>query len=88
MYRIVLACDGIPADAGAQSARDISDEFKHRSWHKNATCVWDGSQLILQAENDFDSNGLALLDEFSEAISACAKDGGDGDIKIVSVTEI
>jgi len=49
--------------------------------------VWDGSQLILQADNDFDSNGLALIDEFSDAISACIKDGFDGDIEILSIHE-
>jgi len=48
-------------------------------------CEWDGSQLILQAENDFDSDGLALLNEFSDAISAYIQDGFDGDIDIVSV---
>jgi hypothetical protein len=41
---------------------------------------------ILQAENDFDSNGLALSDEFSDAISACIKDAGDGSIDVQSVT--
>jgi hypothetical protein len=64
MYRIVLACKGIPTHAGVAGARDICNEFEHRPWHENVRCVWDGSQLILQAENDFDSNGLALVDEF------------------------
>jgi hypothetical protein len=39
----------------------------------------------LQADNDFDSNGLALLDKFSDAIAASVKDGFDGGIDIVSV---
>src|SRR6267143_2740844 len=68
MYRIVLACKGVPADVGAVAARDITEEFTHRPWHQNVRCEWDGSRLILQADNDFDSNGLALLDEFSDAI--------------------
>jgi hypothetical protein len=59
MYRIVLACKGVPTHAGAAGARDISNEFAQKPWHANVTCVWDGSQLILQAEKDFDSNGLA-----------------------------
>ena len=58
------------------------------SWHENVTCVWNGSQLILQADKDFDSNGLALVDEFSDAISACIKDGFDGDIEVLSVTAL
>jgi hypothetical protein len=88
MYRIVLACKGVPIHAGAVGARDISNEFTHRPQHQNVTCVWDGSQLILQAENDFDSNGLALVDEFSDAISACIKGGFDGNIEILSIQEV
>jgi len=82
----VLACTGVPAVAGAVGARDISEEFTHRSRHENATCTWDGSRLILQAENDFDSDGLALRDEFSDAISACIAEPFDGDINVVSIT--
>jgi len=88
MYRIVLTCKGVPTHAGAVGARDISNEFTHRPQHQNVTCVWDGSQLILQAENDFDSNGLALIDEFSDAISACIEGGFDGNIEILSIEEV
>jgi hypothetical protein len=86
MYRIVLACKGVPTHAGAAGARDISNEFTHRPW-QNVTCVWDGSQRILQAENDFDLNGLALVDEFSDAISAWIEGGFDGNIEILSIHE-
>jgi hypothetical protein len=88
MYRIVLACKGVPADVGAVAARDITDEFTHRPWHQNVRCEQDGTRLILQAENDYDSNGLALLDEFSDAISAFIADGFDGGIDVVSVTRL
>jgi hypothetical protein len=86
MYRIVLACNGVPANVGSEAARDITEEFTHRPWHKNVRCQWDGSRLILEADNDFDSNGLALLDEFADAISASVKGGFDGGIEIVSVS--
>ena len=88
MYRIVLACDGVPAHAGAAGALDIAEEFTHRPSHKNVKCEWDGVRLVLQADNDFDSNGLALLDEFSDAISACIHDHGDRNIEIVSITPL
>jgi hypothetical protein len=88
MYRIVLVCKGVPIHAGTVAARDITEEFTHRPWHQNVSCEWDGSQLILQADNDFDSEGLALLDEFSDAISACIEDGFDGDIDILSVSPL
>ena len=54
-------------------------------WHRNVSCKWDGSQLVLQADSDSDPKGLALLDEFSDAISARIEDRFDGDIDIVSV---
>jgi hypothetical protein len=87
MLRIVLCCKCVSENAGVVAARGISEEFMRRLWHGNVTCVWDGCQLILQADNDFDSNGLALVDEFSDAISACIKDGFDGDIEILSMDE-
>lgn len=88
MYRIVLACSGIPADEGPAGAECIQEAFAHRPWHTNVKCKWNGSELILQADNDYDSNGLALMDEFSGEISACILDAGDGDIEVVSVTDL
>jgi hypothetical protein len=88
MYRIVLVCEGVPENAGNAAARDIMEEFTHRPWHTNVTCAWDGSRLILQADNDFDSRGLALRDEFSDAISACIAEGFDGELKVLSISGI
>jgi hypothetical protein len=88
MFRIVLICKGVPAHVGAIGARDIAEEFTHRPWHQNVSCVWDGSQLILQADNDFDENGLALLDEFSDSISACVSEHFDADIEVRSINKL
>lgn len=60
MYRIVLACNGVPAHAGEAAARDITEEFTHRPWHQNVSCVLERTQLIPQAGNEFDSKGLPL----------------------------
>ena len=87
MYRIKLACLGVPVSAGPAAATDITAEFAvHRHWHKNVRCSWDGSRLVLDAENDYDSNGLALQDEFSDCISAYITPLFDGEIRIESVT--
>ena len=86
MYRVILACACVTADVGPAAARDITEEFTHRHWHSNAKCEWDGYRLILQTDNDFDSNGLALLDEFSDAISAYIREPIDGKMEILSVT--
>jgi hypothetical protein len=85
MFRIVLACDGVPPSA-PQAAIDIVDEFSHRPWHRNVKCDWVDGRLLLEAENDFDSTGEALADEFSDAIAACVAELFDGGIRIVSVS--
>ena len=45
MYRIVLACNGVPAHVGEAAARDITEEFTHRPWHQNVSCGWNGPNL-------------------------------------------
>lgn len=86
MYRIVLACCGVPNTAGEVAASGITAEFaEHRTWHSNVSCNWNGNRLELVAENDFDSNGLALLDEFSDSIAAYISEPFDGEIKIESI---
>jgi hypothetical protein len=55
----------------AKPERDIAEEFTHRPWHQNVVCEWDGQQLLLHAETDWDADSKALLDEFSDAVSAC-----------------
>jgi len=87
MFRVELNCSGLPSDLGSQAAEDITNSFKERTWHQNVRCTWDGALLRLVAENDFDSNGLALLDEFSDEICNCIAEGF-GPIRVVSVTEI
>jgi hypothetical protein len=84
-YRVVLACDGVPTHLGPQAAVDITREFTKRPWHDRVICTWNGHGLILQAENDFDPQGTALIDEFSDALAACIPDGFDGTIRVLSV---
>jgi hypothetical protein len=88
MYRIVVACIGVPKESGAEAAEDIAEEFaKHRTWHENVSCTWDGTRLVLSAENDVDSTGDALLDEFSDCVCAYVPGGGDISVRVISVKE-
>jgi hypothetical protein len=87
MYRIKLTCPNVPANAGAQAAADITEDFKQRPWHENTRCTWDGQRLVLEAENDFDADGMALLDEFQDEICACTSELFDVNISVESVTE-
>ena len=58
MYRIVLACEGIPPELGPTAAIDVSEEFSHRQWHQNVRCEWDRSRLLLYAERTI---GMGML---------------------------
>ena len=89
MYRIVLSCSEVPMKAGEEAAIDITGEFaEHRKWHRSVKCTWDGSSLFLEACNEYDSDGTALIDEFSDCVSAFVSEGFDGGIRIESITEI
>jgi hypothetical protein len=90
MYRIVLKWHPVRSEIGRQAAADIRDGFSVRDWHKNVSCIWSSNDnsITLQVENDFDPQGLATSDEFSDEICATVKDAGDGDISIVSIETI
>ena len=76
-FRVTLACDGIDASVGATAAQDIQAEFReHRRWHRDADCRFENGTLILYVTNDFDRNGLAVLDEFGDCLSAYLQNHG------------
>jgi len=88
MYKVIVSCGGISPKVGPRAAVEITREFvKHRPWHDNVSCVWDGSRLVLSAENDHDPDGLALLDEFSDCICAYTPDGTYEDMKVESASK-
>lgn len=71
MFEIVISCGGVSEQVALAGVGDILTEFAERPWHSAVSCRWDGTRILLQARNDYDSTGLALLDEFSDAICAC-----------------
>lgn len=85
MYRIILECYDVPPAEGEEAARDITEAFRlHYPHESNVRCTFVDGKLRLVAENDYDSEGLNLMDEFSDNI--CAYVGAfDGDLKLVSV---
>lgn len=85
MYRITLECHDVPAAAGDEAARDITEAFRlHYPHEHNVSCTYADGKLRLVAENDYDQDGLNLIDEFSDNICACVEPFG-GDLKLVSV---
>jgi hypothetical protein len=86
MFRVTVICKGLPPACGEAAARDIATEFaNHRQWHNRVSCNWDGSRLILRSENDFDADGKATLDEFSDSIFAYIAEPGQFSISTESV---
>jgi hypothetical protein len=71
VFRVVVSCAGISETTALLGIPEITAEFGCRPWHEHVLCSWTGDRILLQADNDFDENGQALLDEFSDAICAC-----------------
>ncbi|MES2366628.1 MAG: hypothetical protein V4563_12165 [Pseudomonadota bacterium] len=88
MYRITVICTGLTEAEGNGSVSDILEEFTHRPWHTNTVCEWKEGVLRFSATNDFDKNGLALLDEYSDAIHACIRYSGSIHIDVESVNVV
>ena len=86
MFKITLACNGLPEASGAAAAPDIAVEFReHRPWYSNVECRWENSRLILSAESDVDEDGAALADEFSDCIFAYVSEWETFRIETLSV---
>lgn len=88
MFKVRVSCRGLQHLEGVAAPECVLEEFSHRPWHVNVRCEWDGASLWLEAENDYDANGLALLDEFSDAVVACIKANGTLSFAIESVQEV
>jgi hypothetical protein len=87
MHRITLECLGIPSSGRRSSAGHHRAFSLHYPHENKVICTFDHDRLRLIAINDHDPEGLNLLDEFSDTISAHVEPF-DGDIKIVSVEAI
>jgi hypothetical protein len=87
MFRITIECMGIPTDAGPSGAADIEKEFRdHRRWWLQPKCTYVDGKISLTVTSDFDADGKALSDEFSDCLSAYLR--SHGAIHIRSVERI
>ena len=85
MYRVVLECSDVPPLEGAEAATDIESEFReHRPHHQNVKCTFQSGRRVLGGENNLDAGGRALMDEFSDCISAYIATPFDGGLRLVS----
>ena len=72
MFRVSVVCEGIAQADWPAAVSDVKHEFASRPWHQVLDCRWEGVMLVLVADNDFDLDGEALADEFSDTVAACA----------------
>ena len=85
MYRVTVTCTGLTDVEAREVVEDMLAEFAERPWQEKVTCEWRDGVLRLSAQNDVDSDGLALLDEFGDAINAYVNYGGDIHLEVESV---
>lgn len=88
MFRVTVACRGLSEAEGIVAVDDVLDEFTHRPWHQQVACTWRGGTLTLNATNDYDESGLALLDEFWDAVAACVSPAGSIRFEVTSVVAV
>jgi hypothetical protein len=91
IFKIKLSTGDIDPAFGQTAATDIQNAFReHRGWHQDVACQYEDGKLVLTALNDFDDNGYALLDEFSDCLSAFlpAAALGNGALEVVSIERL
>lgn len=71
MFEVMVSCEGVSEPAARNGIDDILEEFSTRPWEQNVRCCWHDNKLLLGATNDFDDDGKALADEFSDVVCAC-----------------
>lgn len=85
MYRTTVICRGLTDQEAHEAVSDMLYEFSERPWQENVSCEWAAGVLRLSASTDYDSNGLALLDEFGDAINAYINYSGEIHLEVESV---
>lgn len=88
MYRATVTCKGLSEAEAREAVADMLHEFAQRPWQEKISCEWRDGVLRLSAENDADSTGLALLDEFGDAIVAYINYNGAIHVEVESVVRL
>jgi hypothetical protein len=86
MFRATVVCKGLSEAEASEAVADMLAEFSMRPWQQNVTCEWGEGLLRLTAQSDADSSGMALLDEFQDAVVAYVNFESEVRFEIESVT--
>ena len=73
LYCVTVVCMGLTESQLVEAVPEMLSEFAERPWQTDVTCEAKDGVLRLSAVNDFDSNGLALLDELQDAVVASVR---------------
>ena len=85
MFRVTVKFERIARDVWPKALEDVRTEFRDRPWHRIVDVRWAGNTLLVIAENDYDSDGEALANEFSDTVAAYAPGSPGYRVDVVSV---
>lgn len=88
MYRSTVICRGLSDEEASEAVADMVAEFALRPWQEAVACEWRDGVLRLSAQNPSDSTGLALHDEFWDAVHAYINYSGTIRVEVESVVEV
>ena len=87
MYRATVICTGLTEPEAREAVTDMLSEFEQRPWQLEVECEWREGVLRLSAQNEVDSTGMALLDEFGDVVVACVTYAGEVNMAVESVVK-
>ncbi|MCD6052656.1 MAG: hypothetical protein K0Q55_4074, partial [Verrucomicrobia bacterium] len=90
MYRVIVICEGVSPTCGNEAALDITAEFiALGDQYQSVQCEWNGTELILRAESDWDEDGGVTADYFYKCVFACAGElAPNGGVSVQSVEQV
>ncbi|WP_141211456.1 hypothetical protein [Rhodoferax sp. TH121] len=88
MYRTTVICKGLTETEAREAVTDMLSEFEQRPWQLDVACEWRDGVLRLSAQNEVDSTGMALLDEFGDAVVAYINYGGEVLMMVETVVKL
>jgi hypothetical protein len=90
MYRVVAVCNGVVPSCAEEAARDITAAFAaYGDLYQSVRCDWNGAELVLRVESDWDEDGELTADYFQKCVFANARElAPNGGVSIQSVEQV
>ncbi|WP_156901371.1 hypothetical protein [Azohydromonas australica] len=88
MFRITVTCKGLSESDVSEAVADMLFEFSQRPWQREVKCEWREAVLRLSAQSEGDLTGMALLDEFQDAVVAYINFTSEIHFEVESVVQL